>query len=120
MPNKPKVSPEIKVMAVEEYLAGRKSFTQTVCEIGVGDTTFKSWLVLYRTRGAGGLYPVSTFKRYPRELKELAVKDYLERNLSIDAICEKYDISKHTIVRRWIKKHNNHEEFSQPNSGGAI
>jgi len=120
MPNKPKVPPEVKIVAVEDYLAGRKGFVQAVHEVGVGETTFKSWVVLYKTRGARGLYPATTNKQYSKETKESAVKDYLVNQLSVDAICEKYDISKHTIVRRWVKKHNNHEEFSQPNSGGAI
>lgn len=120
MPQKSKIAPEIKIAAVEDYLSGKAGRRQTVRELGITDSTLRYWVGLYKSRGATGLCPTSTPKKYPVERKLAAIKDYLEDGVSIPAICEKYDITKPTIVRKWLAKYNNHEDFNQPNSGGAI
>lgn len=37
-------------------------------------------------------------KVYPKRLKMAAIQDYYENGISLFGICEKYDITKHTIV----------------------
>ena len=120
MPHKSKLAPEVKVVLVEDYLSGRKGYCATLRDYGISDYNLRVWVQLYKNRGSSGLYPSSTRRMYSKEVKLAAIKDHLENKLSLLSICEKYDITKHNIVQRWIVKYNSHEDFKQPNSGGAI
>lgn len=57
---------------------------------------------------------------YSIELKQLAVEEYLSGKQSLSVIQKKYKIRSTAQLRKWIKKHNNHEEFRQPTSKGGI
>ena len=47
-------------------------------------------------------------------------EEHLAGTCSLSDICVKYNVSNHSMVQKWIKKYNNHEDFKQPSSGGAI
>ena len=55
-------------------------------------------------------------KKYTLELKTTAVTDYLNGEGSLRAICRKYDISNHYVLRQWIKWYNGHGEFKEHSS----
>lgn len=107
-----RISAEIKVQAVEDYLAARKGSTQIREELGIRLSTFQAWLRKYETQGAEGLLPRRKFSYYPASLKEEAVRDYLEGGGSLDAMCRKYRISSHAVLQGWIKLYNDgHRDF---------
>ena len=54
---KGKVPPELKMQAVEDYIAIRKGFTQIKEEPGIQLSTFQSWLQKYQMEGEQELYP---------------------------------------------------------------
>ena len=54
---KGKIPPELKIQAVEDYLAIRKGSTQIREELGIRLSTFQSWVRKYQTEGRSGLYP---------------------------------------------------------------
>lgn len=109
---KGKVPPELKVQAVEDYLAIRKGSTQIKDELGIRLSTFQSWLRKYQMEGPEGLYPKKGFTAYPAELKLRAVEDYLSGGGSLDAMCRKYGISSHAVLQQWITLYNQgHRDF---------
>ena len=52
---KGKIPPEVKIQAVEDYLAIRKGSTQIREELGIRLSTFQAWLRKYQTEGPAGL-----------------------------------------------------------------
>lgn len=59
-------------------------------------------------------------KRYSKELKEQAARDYLAVRGSLQDICKTYKIMSNTQFRRWIIKYNGCEELKASGIGGAI
>ena len=118
MPHKGKTSPEEKVFIVEQYLLGKVGPSQIISEYGIVKSTLQTWVRLYKTRGPEGLVPVAKTRKYSSELKEMVVQEYLQRGSSMPSLCEKYNISNHSMVQQWIKKYNNHEAFKPQHEGG--
>ena len=109
---KGKIPPEVKIQAVEDYLAIRKGSTQIREELGIRLSTFQAWLRKYQTEGPAGLHPKKGFTSYPSSLKLAAVEDYLSGEGSLDAMCRKYGISSHAVLQQWITLYNQgHREF---------
>lgn len=120
MPHKSKHSPEEKLKAVEDYLEGKVSQSQTLFKYNIGWCTLRRWICRYKTAGAEGLTPKATNKHYPAELKKEVVEAYLQGTASMPELLVNYDISNHSIVHRWVKKYNSHGEFKSPKSGSEI
>ena len=59
-------------------------------------------------------------RKYSPEIKRMAVEEYLSGVGSLSDLCTKYDISKHSIMQKWVTWYNSHGDFKQPKSGGAI
>ena len=120
MPYKSKLPPDVKVEIVEHYLTGKKGYRQILREYNITDYNLSVWVQQYKSRGRDGLSASQSKRKYSNEIKLAAIQDYLDGKLSLLAICEKYDITSHSIVHNWIKKYNNHEEFNHPNTGVEI
>jgi len=106
------IPPEVKVCAVEDYLAVRKGSTQIREELGIRLSTFQAWLRKYEMNGPDGLYPRKRNTSYPSSLKLEAVREYLDGGGSMDAMCRKYGIASHSILQQWIALYNEgHEDF---------
>lgn len=103
---KGKVPPELKIQAVEDYLAIRKGSTQIREELGMRLSTFQAWLRKYQTEGPAGLHPKKSFTNYPSSLKLEAVEDYLSGGGSLAAMCRKYGISSHGVLQQWFTLYN--------------
>ena len=120
MSRKSKINPAVKIKAVKEHLEKGKNISQSSKECGVDADTFRSWLSLYKIRGEVGLMNPASNRKYSQELKNEAVNDYLSIKGSLRTICEKYDISGQSMLRKWIKQYNGHKKFKQPNTGGCV
>ena len=120
MPQKGRLPAKKKIEIVEDYLSGKSSIASIKQQYGISDQTLYNWVRLCKTRGNEGLIPTPSQRKYSPEIKLCAVQAYLSGENSLMGICEKYDISCHAIVQRWIKKYNSHEDFKRPNSGGVI
>lgn len=57
MSHKGKVSAEEKLRIVEDYLAGKVGYSETVHRAGVCDAAIRLWVRLYKTEGPSGLEP---------------------------------------------------------------
>lgn len=118
MGRKEKVSVEMKLIAVQEYLSGSKGAAQICSKLQIHDQSFRDWLRKYETQGAQGLIQIAKNTHYPESLKLQAVADYMNCKGSYEQICKVYGISSTSILRKWIKMYNSHEVFKSHNAQG--
>ncbi len=119
MGRKVKVLTEIKIRVVEEYLAGKKGVQQIANELQVSCYSIEEWVRKYKAFGLDGLITKNTNTNYPAEMKIQAVTDYINAKGSLYDICIRYNISSHSVLRRWIKQYNSHNIFKTHNTKGA-
>jgi transposase len=118
MGRKEKVTAEMKLFAVQEYLTGSTGVAQICRRLQIHDKSFRAWLRKYETQGAQGLLQIAKNTHYPESLKFQAVADYTSCKGSHEQICKLYGISSTSILQKWIKKYNSHETFKSHNSKG--
>ena len=111
MGRKSKISHEIKIQIVEDYLAGKISLQSTAIKLGVNRTVVDGWIRKYKAFGREGLINKGYNSSYSSEIKTQAVIDYLNGKGSLNDICIKYKISAISILQQWIKKYNGHKIF---------
>lgn len=120
MSQKSKIAPEEKIRVVQEYLSGHLRQSDFTGIYGIGSQRLYEWVRIYKARGAEGLIPSTTNRKYSLETKRMAVEEYLSGSGSLNDVCAQYGISDRKVLRQWIKRYNSHEDFRQPNSGGTI
>ncbi len=111
MPYKPKISPDEKIAAIEAYLRGELGKTEAIHKLGIHKSSWDAWIRMYKTQGAAGLFPEAGNRKYSVELKEQVVQEYLAGKNSLWELCEKYSISRHSMVQAWIKRYNGPKGF---------
>ena len=111
MGRKSKISHEIKLQIVEDYLAGKISLQSTAKKLGVNWTAVDGWIRKYKAFGREGLINKRYNSSYSSEIKTQAVIDHLNGKWSLNYICIKYKISAISILHQWIKKYNGHKIF---------
>ena len=105
--------------AVQEYLEGRSSQQAIADRLQVDRSSLRQWINKYESMGAVAFIE-SGNKRYPKEVKEQAVADYLAGRGSLLDICKIHKIRSTAQLRNWIKKYNSHEELKASGTGGAV
>ena len=114
-----KYEAEIMLEAVQEYLEGRSSQQAIADRLQVDRSSLRQWINKYESMGADAFIE-SGNKRYPKEVKEQAVEDYLAGRGSLLDICKIHKIRSTAQLRNWIKKYNSHEELKASGTGGAV
>ncbi|MHC1720851.1 MAG: helix-turn-helix domain-containing protein [Clostridiaceae bacterium] len=114
-----KFSAELKLKYVQICLKGKDSINHAASLAEVHDETLREWIRNYKSYGIDGLTITSKNSHIPKELKEMAVKDYLSGMGSISDICAKYAIRSTKTLRSWIIKYNSHEELKASGTGGV-
>ena len=114
-----KYEAEIMLEAVQEYLEGRSSQQAIADRLQVDRSSLRQWINKYESMGADAFIE-SGNKRYPKEVKEQAVADYLAGRGSLLDICKIHKIRSTAQLRNWIKKYNSHEELKASGTGGAV
>jgi len=120
VPQKSSIPSQKKIKVVEQYFHGERGPTEIIAELDISESTWQRWVILYKTQGADGLIPQVGNHRYAPELKQAVIQEYLAGQNSVKGLCLKYTIRDEHIVRRWIQRYNNHEDFRHPNRGGVI
>ena len=100
-----------KLEAVEKYKRGGGSQDSIACEYGVKKASFQGWLANYEAMGPSGLAAVHTNSTYSTEIKNTAVKAYLQGEGSHKEICKRYHIRSQAQLRNWITLYNGHKEL---------
>ena len=116
---KSKYEAKIMLEAVQEYLEGRSSQQAIADRLQVDRSSLRQWINKYESMGADAFIE-SGNKRYPKEVKEQAVADYLAGRGSLLDICKIHKIRSTAQLRNWIKKYNSHEELKASGTGGAV
>lgn len=119
MGRKPKVSPTLKIQAVQEYLSGKDSKNSIAQRYGVTLKPFQRWLDLYEAFGSEAFGNVHKNISYPATLKEMVAIAYLNGEGSFAEVAKKYKIRSETQVARWVLKYNSHEELKASGIGGV-
>jgi len=114
-----KIEPEVKVEAVQEFLDGRSYPSAIANRLGISLASFQMWVKNYKSMGANA-FSHNGYKHYSKEFKEQAVKDYLSGVRSLQDICEIHKIPSTSILRKWIKKYNGHEELKSSGTGETV
>ena len=116
--SKRKISAEDKLSAVRQYMDGKWSQKHIASLYGVSKASFQQWLRNYNSIGEEA-FTMKGNKKYPKELKEQAVQDYLCGNSSLNEICEKYGIRSRGKLQKWIQVYNGHGGLKSSGTGGA-
>ena len=114
MSRKAKYSVEEKIKAAERYLRGEASAGEIAAEMKMsrhGVDMVAEWAAMYRENGTEGFHLTRGNSSYSSELKQQAVKDYLQGNGSLRGICRKYRISDTKVLRSWITIYNSNREL---------
>lgn len=121
MKSKGKVSFIERLVAVEDYLYGKRSAAEICSELSVHKQSLRNWVRRYEASGEVGLSSTVNNKTYSEEIRNMAVSEYLDGNSSQEQICTKYKISSYSVLQSWIKKYNSHKIFkSYSNQGDRI
>jgi transposase-like protein len=110
MGRKPILSPEEKLVAIQEYKNGNGGLASISSKYGVCRSSLKRWILSYDHYGEDGLITTSKNLSYSASLKDQAIQDYLSGGSSLDLICVKYEIKSNSTLLKWIKNYNNHIE----------
>lgn len=119
MGRKAKISSEIKIKFVEEYLNGNISQNSIAKELALHLSSIQEWIRKYKTFGPEGLRTIEKNTYYNSDLKLSAVKDYINGVGSLADICLKYNISGKCVLTQWINKYNKrHKSCKSHNNKG--
>lgn len=122
MGRKSKYSKELKLEIIKRYLNG-ESASALANEYGMtkrGETLVFEWVHRYEVLGETAFETSNTNKSYSKEFKELVIKEYLSGGISFCDLANKYNISKHTIVRGWVLNYNNGIEIKDYNPKSEV
>lgn len=64
-----------------------------------------------------GLQKSTSWKRYPKAVKEAAVTEYLSGAYSKREIIIRHEISSTSVLGKWIKNYNSHRELKDMSKG---
>jgi transposase len=110
-------SAEDKFKILKMYEEGIYSLKEITSKYKVANTTILKWKYNLEKYGIEGLKKSSTWKRYSKELKLSAIRDYLSGSYSLREVARKYEIPSDTTLRKWIKKYNSHREIKDTAKG---
>jgi transposase len=100
-----------------EYEDGVGTINEITTKYEISANAFYDWKYNYSKYSIDGLRESKTCKYYSKELKELAVKEYLSGQFSQREIAKKHGISNNTVLVKWINKYNCHREIKAPTKG---
>ncbi|MBI6875758.1 helix-turn-helix domain-containing protein [Clostridium aciditolerans] len=120
MGRKNKISPELKIQAVLEYMNGNSSYESIARKYGVTYTPFRKWVAKYKAQGEAAFIDNGKNNSYSSLFKETVVHAYLSGEGSLQDIAIKYKIPTQDTVRQWVMKYNGHEKLKASGTGGII
>nr|WP_319001948.1 transposase [Clostridium algoriphilum] len=112
-----KYTAEEKHKILTAYENGIGSMKEIATKYEISVDTFCKWRYNNSKYGIAGLKESKTWKRYSKELKEAAVKDYTSGRFSQNEVAKKYEISNKSLLQNWLKKYNDHRELKAMTKG---
>ena len=114
-----KIAPETHIKAVKAYLAERGSYSSIAKKYGMGETTLKEDVSIYKAQGILALVEQRQNNIYTEEIKIAAVREYIKGEGSIQDIRAKHGLRSSIQLRNWIKVYNSGRGFRRKMSGGS-
>lgn len=108
---------EEKYQIFKAYEDGVGSLAEIASMYQIGKQTIYDWRYLYNKYGMEGLNESKVYKHYSKELKELAVRDFLSGNHSLKQLVQKYEISSISVLNKWINRHTGHRGIDATEKG---
>ena len=112
-----KHSIDMKLQILHLLNEGEYSQSELCEKFSVSKKTIRRWKMKFDTAGVDGLIESTAWKSYSKELKINAVEDFLQKDLTIIEILEKYTISSDSVLIRWVKKYTSHSELKDSGKG---
>lgn len=112
-----KHSIEVKLQILHLFNEGEYSQSEICEKFSVSKKTIRRWKMKFDKAGVDGLIESTGWKTYSKELKINAVEDFLQKDLTVNEILEKYTISSDSILRTWVKKYTSHSELKDSGKG---
>lgn len=106
-----------KLAIVIKAINGDCSISYLARSNKVSRHALKTWIWKYQVKGLSGLEESHTWRRYPVELKQAAVRDYLDHQLSLEECCRKYNISANSVLTHWIDQHTSGKSLKTTRGG---
>src|SRR5690625_4710782 len=106
-----------KIEILQAYESEEYSLSEICSVYNTHHKTVKIWQEKYNKYGVNGLKKPRKKKKYPKELKLSAIKDYESGKYSLKDVIDKYEISDTHVLRQWIKKYNGHSEMNGDRKG---
>ena len=115
-----KIGKAEKLAIVKRCLSGELGVCEAGRQVGVNQQSVREWINRYEAEGEEGLTPAEGQRRYPKELKESAVKDYIAGKGSLEEICKKYKIRSTHPLQNWIQVYNGHKDLRTSTGGSRM
>ena len=112
MSGRTKYTAEEKYEILMDYENGTSSIQELCINYSISAYAFYKWRYNYEKYGVDGLRESKTYKKYPRELKEQVVLQYLSGKYSQRELVEKYELTDKSVLKRWITNYNSHREVT--------
>lgn len=120
MAHKTKSSPEEKVLLIKKYLAREISAMTASETAGVSQSSFETWVRLYKQEGSLGLFNFGKNRSYSSEIKMRAVLAYLSGEGSLRDICARFKIRSKCQLQDWIILYNNGKNLKNMSGGSRM
>jgi transposase-like protein len=108
---------EEKLEILKALEDGQYSINEVLRTYNIHHSTIVDWQHKLDKYGIEGLEESSTWKRYSKDLKLSAVRDYLSGNHSLREVARKYELSNQSTLRIWINKYNSHRDIKSTAEG---
>lgn len=99
---KKNISLQDKKNAITSYRNGNHTLRELGAIYDVHHSSIEKWIVLYESFGDDGLQRAERNRKYPRELKEEAVRTYLAGGRTMYQVCRQYGIRSISLLQSWI------------------
>lgn len=115
-----KVSPEDKLKAVKDYLAGKGTIDEISAKYNVSYSPFRRWIAKYKAFGEKAFLRNGRNTVYSSDFKQNVIREYLSKNISLEDLAIKYKIPSSTTISQWILRYNGHDELKAFRTGGYL
>ena len=115
------VTAKQKLDAVKKILSGEESRRHIRQIYGVAHSSVEEWILKYQIKGEKAFSDKFQKVEYSKEIKDAAVKAYLNGDGSQNEICRIYGLNSRSPLEQWIKEYNSNKELKPSKSiGGTI
>jgi transposase len=108
---------EEKYEIIKAYEGGMWSIFEITSMYKISQYALNQWRYNFEKYGLEGLRESKTWKKYSKELKEAALRDYLSGKLLPLEVVRKYEISDKSVFLKWVRKYNDHREIKATAKG---